>query len=57
MCGCPLVNVQQSLLRYLNINIWGALSGVVVIQSHHPPRGLISTESSSVLLWKGEETF
>lgn len=40
------------LARYLDINIRGALSGVVVVQSHHPPGGLISTEASSVLLWK-----
>lgn len=52
---CPPVPEWHTVLcclRYLNVNIRWALSGVVVIQSHHPPGSFTSAAASPVLLWK-----
>lgn len=35
--------------QYLHVHIGGALSGVIVVEGHHPPGGLVLAEASSVL--------
>lgn len=51
VCVCVCVHV-----KYLHIHIWGALSRVIVVQSHHPPGRLVPAEASPALLWNQTQT-